>query len=86
MLLHKRNVWYELHGWSPKYFKPELKYEITRRLKDRVMFGADYPMISYERLDEDWKAEGYPAEILEKVFHGNAEAFFQSIGRGLPGT
>lgn len=31
VLVHKRNVWYELHGWSPKYHQPELKYEITRK-------------------------------------------------------
>lgn len=85
ILLHKRNVWYELHGWSPKYHPSELKYEITRRLKDRVLFGADYPLISYERLEADWRGEGYSDEILDKVFHGNAEAFFQSIGRTPPG-
>jgi predicted TIM-barrel fold metal-dependent hydrolase len=83
ILMHKRNVWYELHGWSPKYHDPALKYEITRRLKDRVMFGADYPMITYERLESDWRAEGYSEETLEKVFSRNAEAFFQSIGRPL---
>ncbi len=85
VLLHKRNVWYELHGWSPKYHEPELKREITRRLRDRIMFGADYPLISYERLERDWRAEGYPDEILEKVFHGNAERFFASVGRSVTG-
>lgn len=84
VLLHKRNVWYELHGWSPKYHDPELKREITRRLKDRIMFGADYPLISYERLEADWRAEGYSEETLEKVFSKNAEAFFESLGRPLP--
>ena len=50
------------------------------------MFGADYPLISYERLEQDWRAEGYPEEVLEKVFHKNAEAFFRSIGRTPPGV
>lgn len=76
VLLHKPNVWYELHGWSPKYHTDSLKREISRRLKDRVMFGADYPLFKYERLFADWEAEGYSQEILEKVFHKNAEAFF----------
>lgn len=84
VLLHKRNVWYELHGWSPKYHDPSLRHEITRRLKDRIMFGADYPLISYERLESDWRAEGYPEEIIEKVFYKNAESFFGSIGRPIP--
>jgi predicted TIM-barrel fold metal-dependent hydrolase len=81
VLLHKRNIWYELHGWSPKYFTADLKQEIPKRLRDRVMFGADYPLISYERLVRDWNSEGYPADVLEQVFHGNAERFFKSLGR-----
>ena len=81
VLLHKTNIWYELHGWSPKYFTADLKQEIPRRLRDRVMFGADYPLISYERLVRDWNAEGYPEDVLEQVFHGNAERFFKSLGR-----
>jgi hypothetical protein len=79
VLLHKPNVWYELHGWSPKYFTADLKWEIPRRLQNRVMFGADYPLFRYERLIEDWKSEGYSNEILEKVFYKNAEEFFAGL-------
>ena len=80
VLMHKRNIWYELHGWSPKYHTPDLKHEIPRRLKDRVMFGGDYPLFSYERLVRDWRAEGYPQEVLDKVFHRNAERFLAEVG------
>jgi predicted TIM-barrel fold metal-dependent hydrolase len=76
ILLHKPNVWYEVHGWSPRYFTPDLKTEIGRRLQDRVMFGADYPMFAYERLIADWRAEGYGEDVLDKVFYGNAERLF----------
>ena len=51
------NVWYELHGWSPRYLTDELKREIPRRLQDRVLFGADYPLFSYDRLRADWAAQ-----------------------------
>ncbi len=81
VLLHKATVWYELHGWSPRYFTEELKQEIGRRLQDRVMFGADYPLLRYERLIADWEAEGYGQEVLEKVFHRNAEAFLAGLRR-----
>jgi predicted TIM-barrel fold metal-dependent hydrolase len=76
VLLHKRNIWYELHGWSPKYHTPDLKHEISRRLMTRVMFGADYPLFTYERLIGEWRAEGYSEEVLDRVFTKNAEAFF----------
>ena len=81
ILLHKPNVQYELHGWSPKHFTAGLKYEIARRLKGRVMFGADYPLFTYEKLVAEWRAEGYSDDILERVFHRNAEAFF-GVGAG----
>jgi uncharacterized protein len=79
--MHKRNIWYELHGWSPKYFQPDLKHDIARRLRERVMFGADYPLFTYERLVRDWRAEGYGDEVLENVFHRNAERFLQEAKR-----
>jgi uncharacterized protein len=81
ILLHKTDVWYELHGWSPRYFTPDLKLEIGRRLQDRVMFGADYPLLGYERLLADWKAEGYADDVLERVLRGNAEAFLATLRR-----
>jgi predicted TIM-barrel fold metal-dependent hydrolase len=81
VLLHKPNVWNEVHGWSPKYFTPDLKWEINHRLQDRVMFGADYPLFSYERLFRDWESEQYPAEILAKVFYKNAQRLFEGLGR-----
>jgi uncharacterized protein len=81
ILLHKTNVWYELHGWSPKYFAPDLKVEIGRRLQDRVLFGNDYPLLKYERVLGDWKSEGYSEEILDKVLRRNAEALLASLGR-----
>lgn len=80
VLMHKRNIWYELHGWSPKYHTADLKHEIPRRLKDRILFGGDYPLFSYERLVRDWRAEGYSEAILEKVFHRNAEDFLDRMG------
>ena len=76
VLLHKGNVSYEIHGWSPKYLTPALKKEIRGRLQDRVMFGSDFPALSYERVVGDWIAEGYSDAVLEKLFFRNAEAYF----------
>jgi len=81
ILLHKANVWYELHGWSPRYLTEELKREIARRLQDRVMFGADYPLLSYDRLRADWAQLGLSDEVLEKLFHRNAERMFSGLRR-----
>jgi len=80
VLMHKRNIWYDLHGWSPKYHTADLKHEIPRRLKDRILFGADYPLFTYERLIRDWRAEGYSEDVLERLFYRNAEAFLNGLG------
>lgn len=76
VLLHKGNVHYELHGWGPQHFTPALKKEIRGRLQDRIMFGCDFPGLKFERLLPAWADEGYSEEILAKVFHRNAEAYF----------
>lgn len=81
VLLHKANIWYELHGWSPKYFTADLKHEIPRRLSERILFGADYPLLRYDRLVADWRALGLSDQMLEKVFHGNAERFLAEVRR-----
>jgi predicted TIM-barrel fold metal-dependent hydrolase len=76
VLLHKGNVHYELHGWSPKAFSPALKREIGGRLQDRIMFGCDYPVLKYEMMIERWRGLGYSEAVLEKVLYRNAETYF----------
>ena len=41
------------------------------------MFGWDWPTLTLERLIDDWRELGYAEEVYEKIFHRNAEAFFQ---------
>jgi predicted TIM-barrel fold metal-dependent hydrolase len=71
--LHKGNVSWELSGWAPKYLPDALKRDVRGRLRDKIMFGSDYPSIPYERLFREWGEQGYSDEILEKLYHGNAE-------------
>jgi predicted TIM-barrel fold metal-dependent hydrolase len=71
--LHKGNVYWELSGWAPKHFPPSLKTDIRGRLQDKVMFGSDYPSLPLDRLLREWDELGYSDEVMEKVFHANAE-------------
>jgi hypothetical protein len=71
--LHKGNVYWELSGWAPKYFPDSLKKDIRGRLRDKVMFGSDYPSLPYARVLGEWDELGYSPEVMDAVFHGNAE-------------
>jgi predicted TIM-barrel fold metal-dependent hydrolase len=71
--LHKGNVFWEVSGWAPKYFPPQLKSDIRGRLKDKIMFGSDYPSIPHARLLREWSELGYSDDVMERVFHVNAE-------------
>ena len=51
----------------------------ARRLKGRVLFGADYPLFTYERLVADWRSLDYSEEILQKLFVENATALFPQL-------
>ena len=50
---HKPQVYIDLSGWSPKYFPPILVQYANTLLKNKVLFGSDYPVIDPER----WMAE-----------------------------
>jgi hypothetical protein len=71
--LHKGNVFWEVSGWAPKYFPPQLKTDIRGRLRDKIIFGSDYPSIPHGRLLREWIELGYSDEVMEQVFHLNAE-------------
>ncbi len=71
--LHKANVYWEMSGWGPKYLPDSIKRDMRTRLKDKMMFGSDYPSIPYEKLHREWADMGWKDEILEGFYHGNAE-------------
>ncbi len=48
---HKPNVYIDLSGWSPKYFPTNLVQYANTLLKDRVMFGSDFPGADAGALD-----------------------------------
>ena len=60
---HKPQVYIDLSGWSPKYFPPILVQYANTLLKDKILFGSDYPVMSPER----WLAEFDKLSIKPEV-------------------
>ena len=60
---HKANVFIDLSGWSPKYFPAQLVRAANGRLRHKVLFGSDYPVITPDR----WLADFAELEIKPEV-------------------
>jgi uncharacterized protein len=70
--MHKPNVWIDLSGWSPKYFPPQLIQYANTLLKDRVLFGSDFPLITPDRWMKDAEQAGFKPEVMPGILKGNA--------------
>jgi len=75
--LHKRNVFIDLSGWSPKYFRPILVQYISSLLKDKALFGSDYPALQPDRWLRDFENLGLKEEIKQKILLENAKGILQ---------
>ena len=59
LAMHKPNIWIDLSGWSPKYFPPQLVQYANTLLKDRILFGSDFPLITPDRWLKDFEEAGF---------------------------
>jgi predicted TIM-barrel fold metal-dependent hydrolase len=69
---HKANVYIDLSGWSPKYFPPQLVQAANTRLKTKVLFGSDYPLLRPERWITDFQGLDIKPDVRPLIMKGNA--------------
>jgi predicted TIM-barrel fold metal-dependent hydrolase len=69
---HKPNVYIDLSGWSPKYFPEQLVRYANGLLKDKVLFGSDYPMITPDRWLRDFEQIPIKDEVRPLILKENA--------------
>jgi predicted TIM-barrel fold metal-dependent hydrolase len=74
--LHKPQVYIDLSGWSPKYFPPILVQYANTLLKQKVLFGSDYPLISPDRWLADFQKIAIRDEVRPLILKGNAMRLF----------
>jgi predicted TIM-barrel fold metal-dependent hydrolase len=79
--LHKQQVYIDLSGWSPKYFPPQLVQYANTLLKDRVLFGSDYPLITPDRWLEDFADAAFRDEVRPLILKENAVRLLGLQGR-----
>jgi len=78
--LHKDNVWIDLSGWSPKYFPPQLVQYANTQLREKVLFGSDFPLLTPDRWLADFKHAPFRDEVRPLVLKENA-ARLLGLGR-----
>ncbi|MGA7791628.1 MAG: amidohydrolase family protein [Candidatus Acidiferrales bacterium] len=74
--LHKPNVYIDLSGWSPKYFSPTLIQYANTLLKNKVLFGSDYPLITPDRWLADFEKIAIRDEVRPLILKENALKLF----------
>ena len=69
---HKPQVYIDLSGWSPKYFPPILVQYANTLLKEKILFGSDYPVMSPERWMADFDKLAIKPEVRPLILKDNA--------------
>jgi len=75
--LHKRQVYIDLSGWSPKYFSPVLIQYANTLLKKKMLFGSDFPLITPDRWLADFEKISIKDEVRPLILKDNAIQLFR---------
>jgi predicted TIM-barrel fold metal-dependent hydrolase len=70
--VHKPNVYIDLSGWSPRYFPEILVQYINTRLRTKMLFGSDFPLIAPDRWLVDFNKLAIKDEVRPLVLKQNA--------------
>jgi hypothetical protein len=74
--LRNPNVYIDVSGWRPRYIPQGLLPYINGILKERFLFGTDYPMLRQSEWTEDFDAHLRPKlkqDVAEKLLFRNAK-------------
>jgi predicted TIM-barrel fold metal-dependent hydrolase len=74
----KGNVYMDLSGWLPRYIDEQVLHYAKTLLRDKVMFGTDYPMIRPETWLESFEADtDFSPDLQRKLLWENARSFLE---------
>ena len=74
---HKPRVYIDLSGWSPKYFPPLLVQYANSLLREKVLFGSDFPVITPDRWLQDFDRLDIKPEVRSLILKENAVRLFR---------
>ena len=81
-----RNVYLEFGAIAPKYMLPsagggwgDMVHLMDTVLREKILFGTDWPMLRYDRAMEEISAMGLRDASIEAYLSGNAERLIDRI-------
>jgi uncharacterized protein len=70
--LHKPQVYIDLSGWSPKYFPANLIQYANTLLREKMLFGSDFPALTPDRWLRDFEGLNMKPEVRPLILKENA--------------
>lgn len=71
VLVHKPNVYIDISGWRPRYIPESLQRQVKTRLKDKVLFGSDYPSWKPGQAIREFEELGYSEDVMQAMMIDN---------------
>lgn len=69
---HKKNVYVDLSGWSPRYFPAEVIKHFNSVMPEKFLFGSDFPLLSPDRWIKEFDELDLKPGVREKILFENA--------------
>ena len=71
------NVFIDTSAHAPRYYPPQLVHYLKTYGQDKVLFGTNFPQLSWETCVQQVQAMHLPEEIQVKFLRDNARRVFQ---------
>ncbi|HSE96949.1 MAG TPA: amidohydrolase family protein, partial [Blastocatellia bacterium] len=71
------NVFIDTSAHLPRYYPPQLLHYMKTYGKDKVMFGTNFPQLTFEKCAEQARALDLPDEVRARFMRENARRVFK---------
>lgn len=71
------HVYIDTSAYLPRYYPPQLLHYLKTYGQDKVLFGTNFPQLTWQKCADQARALDLPPEIAAKFFHANARRVFK---------
>ena len=71
------NVYLDTSAYAPRFYPPQLVHYMSTYGKTKVLFGTNFPMLTFSQCTAQLGELNLPADAMEHFLHLNAERLFK---------